>query len=170
MDNESVLCNFWLQNRCGSQWPIFHSPLIFSYILKTIWWMNVILLDNKSMWHNLWLQNKKGQYDLYFFVHWFCLISWRLFDGWMSDFSIMSQCDTTLPEMNVGQSDLYFMVQWFCLIFWRLFNFWIMSPFYVTFGFKIDVDHSDLYVTVHWFFLISWRPFDGWMSYFWIIS
>ena len=27
----------------------------------------------------------KGQSDLYFMVEWFCLISWRLFDGWMSN-------------------------------------------------------------------------------------
>ena len=63
------------------QWPIFHGPFILPYILKTIWWTNVIIgiLDPcnakiyqiKCMWVS----------DLHFMVQWVCLISWRLFDG-----------------------------------------------------------------------------------------
>ena len=47
-------------------------------------------------------------------VHWFCLLSWRLFDVRTSYFEIMSQYDTTFSlKINVGLCDLYFMVQWF---------------------------------------------------------
>ena len=61
----------------------------------------------------------EGQCDLYFMVEWFCLISWRLFDGLMSNILIMSHCDATFDvKINIGHSDLYFMVQWFCLISW----------------------------------------------------
>ena len=67
----------------------------------------------------------EGQHDLYFRVQWFCLISWRLFDVWISYFGIMSQYDTTFNlKINVGHCDLYFMVQWFCLIGWRI---WYMN-------------------------------------------
>ena len=34
--------------RCWSAWPIFHSPIIFLYVLKTIWWINVIVWENES--------------------------------------------------------------------------------------------------------------------------
>ena len=40
----------------------------------------------------------KGQQDPYFMVQWFCLISWRLFDVWISYFGIMSQYDLTWPQ------------------------------------------------------------------------
>ena len=65
----------------------------------------------------------EGQHDLYFMVHWFCLISLRLFDVWTSNFGIMSQYDMTFDlKINVGHCDLHCMVQWFCLIAWRLFD------------------------------------------------
>ena len=50
-------------------------------ILKTIWWTNVIIgiLDpcDAKIYHIkcMWVS------DLHFTVQWFCLISWRLFDG-----------------------------------------------------------------------------------------
>ena len=110
----------------------------------------------------------KGQHDLYFTVHWFCLISWRLFDVWTSYFGIMSRYDTTFDlKINVGHCDLYFMVQWFCLIAWRLFDFEIMSQYDLMFDLKIFVGHCDLYFMVH---LIAWRLFDLWTPYFGIVS
>ena len=45
-------------NNCGSLWSIFHGPVILRYILKTIWCMNIILLDYESVWPEVWLQNK----------------------------------------------------------------------------------------------------------------
>ena len=89
-----------------------------------------------------------GHCDLYFMVHWFCLISWRLFDVWTSYFGIMSQYDPTCyPKIKIGDCDLYFVIQWFCAISWRLFDVWpsyfgIMSQNYL----KINVGHCDLYV------------------------
>ena len=44
----------------------------------------------------------EGQLNPYFTVHWFCLISWRLFDVWTSHFGIMSQYDLTCDlKINV---------------------------------------------------------------------
>ena len=66
-----------------SQWPIFHVPVILPYILKIIWWTNVIIgiLDpcDVNIYHIkcVWVS------DLHFMVQWFCLITWRLFDGLM---------------------------------------------------------------------------------------
>ena len=67
----------------------------------------------------------EGQHGIYFTVHWFCLISWRLFDVCTSYFEIMNRYDSTFYlKINVGHFDLYFMVQRFCLISWRLFDVW----------------------------------------------
>ena len=45
-----------------------------------------------------------GHSYLYFTVQWFCLVSWRLFDGWMSGLWIMS--DTTFDlKINEPQHD-----------------------------------------------------------------
>ena len=58
-----------------------------------------------------------GHCDLYVMVHWFCLISWRLFDIWTPYFGVMSQYDPMFDlKINVGHCDLYFIVHWFCLI------------------------------------------------------
>ena len=40
----------------------------FPYILKTIWCMNIVVLDNESVWHNIWPQNK-------------CRSLWPIFHG-----------------------------------------------------------------------------------------
>ena len=64
--------------------------------------------------------------DLYFMVQWFCLISQRLFDGWVAYFQIMRQCDPIFDlKISISQHDLYFMVQWFFLTSWR--QFWWMN-------------------------------------------
>ena len=94
------------------------------YILKTIWWTNVIIgiMDRcdarinhiKCMWVS----------DLHFMVQWFCHISWRLFDGlmlyWRYWFSVTQTLNWNYICMWV--SDLHFVVQWFWLIFWRRFD------------------------------------------------
>ena len=57
------------------QWPIFYGPAILLHILKIIWWRNVVLgimdqCDSKiDLVKYMWVS------DLYFMVHWFCLIS-----------------------------------------------------------------------------------------------
>ena len=94
-----------------------------------------------SMTRHFDLKIKVGHCDIYLMVQWFSLISWRLFDIWISYFRIMSQYDLTFDlKINVGHCDLYFMVQWFCLISWSLFGIWtpyfgIMSQFLVWFLF-----------------------------------
>ena len=90
----------------------------------------------------IWGSWSEGQHDLYFTVHWFCLISWRLLDIWSSYFRIMSQYGPTIDlKINACDCDLYFMVQWFCVISWRLFNVWTsyfgsMSQYDTTFDLK----------------------------------
>ena len=65
------------------QIPILHGPVISLYILKTIWWTNVrigILVQCDAVIYLIlcmWVSY------LHFMVQWFCLISWRRFDGEM---------------------------------------------------------------------------------------
>ena len=85
------------------------------------------------------LKTNVGHCDVYFMVHWSCLISRRLFDIRTSYFGIINQYDPMFDlKINVGHFDLYFMVHWFCLTFWRLFAVWtslfgIMSQYDLTF-------------------------------------
>ena len=61
--------------------------------------------------HTLALWVSKSLCDLYFMVQWFCLISSRLFDAWVSYFQIMRECDPNFDlKVNISQHDLYFMV------------------------------------------------------------
>ena len=53
-DNESVWCDDWSYNKYRSQWPIFHGPVILSYILRS----NLICSDNESVWCDDWPYNK----------------------------------------------------------------------------------------------------------------
>ena len=119
-----------------------------------------------------WGGSNVGHWDLYFMVHWFGVISVRLFDLWTSYLGIMGQYDRTFDlKINVCQSDLHvhFMVQWFCLISQRLFDGWvlyfqIMRYSNPNFDNKINIGHHDLHFIVLWFCLISSRLFDGWTS------
>ena len=67
-DYESVWPVVRPQNKCWSQGPIFHGPVIFPYILKTIWCMKIIIWDYVSVWPNAWPQNK-------------CRSLWSIFHG-----------------------------------------------------------------------------------------
>ena len=81
---EPVWPNAWPQNKCRSLWPIFHRPVILCYILKTIWSMNIILGDYGSQRDQTFdLKINICHCDLYFMVHWFCLISQKTI-WWMS--------------------------------------------------------------------------------------
>ena len=65
------------------QWLTFHGPVILPYILKTIWWADVIvgILDpcDATINHIKCISVR----DQHFVVQWFWLISWRRFDGGM---------------------------------------------------------------------------------------
>ena len=110
-DYESVWPEVWPQNKYRSLWPIFHGPVILPYILKTFW---CITSHFGIMGHTdptFDLKINVGLSDLYFMVQWFCLISPRLFDAWVSYFQIMRQCDPNFDlKVNRSQHDLYFMV------------------------------------------------------------
>ena len=73
----------WTETIYVGQWPIFHGPVILPYILKTIWWANVIIgiLDpcDAKIYH---MKCMLVSY-LHCVVEWFWLISWRLLDGLM---------------------------------------------------------------------------------------
>ena len=86
-DYKSLWSDASPQNKCSTPWPIFHGPVILCYIFKTFWCRNIILGDYGSVWSEVWPQNKcMSLWHLYFVVHWFCLISQRLLDGWVSYF------------------------------------------------------------------------------------
>ena len=142
---------------------LYHGPVNLSYILKTIWRMNIILWDYESVWCDVWPKINVGHCELYFMVQRFCVISWRLFEIGKSYLGIMGQYDPTFDHnINVGLYDILFMVQWFCLISWRLFDIWtslfgIMSQYDPTFDVKINVGHCDLYFMVQWFRIIFYE-------------
>ena len=135
-----------------SAWPIFHSPVIVHYILKTISCMYIILWYYESVWLEVWPQNK-------------CRLLWPIFYGpvilpcilkttWCMNIIIWDY-DSVWPKNNC---DLYFMAQWFCIISWRLFDVWtsyfgIIGQYDQTFDLKVNVSHYDLYFMVQWFAL-----------------
>ena len=97
---------------------VFSTFLLWKQLRQIGGWTSVSLV---TLTCESW---SEGHHDPYFTVHWFCLISWRLFDIWTSHFGIISQYDLTCYlKINVGHCDLYFMVQWFCLS-WRLSDVW----------------------------------------------
>ena len=111
-----------------SAWPIFHSPVILPYILKTIWCMYIILWEYESVWPNIWPRNK-------------CSSLWPIFHGpvilpyilkiiWCMNIILWDYGSYDLMlnlKINVCHCDLYFMVEWFCLILIspRLFDGWV---------------------------------------------
>ena len=110
------------------QWPTFHYPVILSYILKTIWWINVVLEV---------LINVTQTLNWNYVCRPVTCISWSSdFVLYLEDY-LMDKCHNwnigsmwckDLPhKIYVGQwdhikcmwvSDLHFMVQWFCHI-WK---------------------------------------------------
>ena len=111
---ESVWPDMWPPNIYRSLWPIFHGPLNLPFILKTVWCMNIILLEYESVWHDIWPRNK-------------CRSLWPIFHvpvilpyisntiWWMNVIRLkMSPCNTSFDlKIYLGHSDLYFTVQWF---------------------------------------------------------
>ena len=137
-DYESIWHDIWPQNKCRLLWPIFHSPVILPYILKTIWYMNTILWDYESVWpqnifSTLWpiFHGPVILPNILKTVQWLNII-----------LGIMSQYDPTYDlQIFVGHCDLYFMVHWICPTSWRLFGVWtsyfrIMSQYDTTFDLK----------------------------------
>ena len=53
-----IQCDTTFDLKCRSQWPIFLGPVILSYFLKTLIYMNIVLCYNEPVWHNLWPLNR----------------------------------------------------------------------------------------------------------------
>ena len=49
---------FDLKINAGHMWPVFHGPVILSYISKTIWYMSVIFSDDETVLPKFWCQSK----------------------------------------------------------------------------------------------------------------
>ena len=84
-----------------------------TYIL--IWCTNIGIIS----WYDLMFDLKinVGHCDLYFMVHWFCLISLRLFDIWRPNLGIMSQYDPIFYLKNKYRS------------LWPIFHGPVLVPF-----------------------------------------
>ena len=150
----SVCPDLWPQNKCRSLWPIIYGPVIFPFILKTVWCMNIIIWLMSQYDPIFDLTINVGLCDLYFMVQWFFLLFWRLFDVWTSLCEIMSQYDPTCDlKITIGHCDLHFMIEWLCLIFPRLFDVWvsyfqILRQYYPNFDIKSNIGQHDLYFMV----------------------
>ena len=154
------------------QWPIFHGPVILPFILKTSWWAIVIIgilvpCDAKiCLIKCMWVS------DLHFMVQWFCLISWRLFDGWMLYWRYWFSVTQTLTLNYICRSVTY--ISWSGDFTLYLENYLMDKCHNWNIGFVWCKDLSqkcmwvsDLHFMVQWFCLISWRHFDGRMLYWW---
>ena len=110
-DYESVWPDIWPNNKCRSLWPIFFGLVILLNILKTIRCMKIILRNYGLYDPTFDLKINVCHCDLYFMVQWFCLISPRLFDGWVSYFQIIRQVWQNFHlKINIGHYYLYFML------------------------------------------------------------
>ena len=58
--NESVWLYTAPENKSGSLWFIFHGSVNLPYILKAIWYINMITWAYESVWFDAWPQNKNG--------------------------------------------------------------------------------------------------------------
>ena len=114
----------WIETIYVGQWPIFRGPVILPYILKTIWWTNVItgILDpcDAKVYHikvcrSVTYISWSSDFALYledFLMDKCHTCNWNTGSMWCKDLQ---------DKMYVGQWPT-FMVQRFCLISWRLFD------------------------------------------------
>ena len=81
--------------------------MILPYILKTIWWTNVIIgilnLFDANIYHTkcMWVS------CLHFMIPWFCLISWRLLNGFMLCWRYWFSVTPTLNWNYIRRSATY---------------------------------------------------------------
>ena len=73
----------WPEFMYIGQWPIFHGPVTLPYILKTICWTNAIIGILVPCDAKTYLIKYMWASDLHFMVQWFCIISWRVYEGLM---------------------------------------------------------------------------------------
>ena len=90
--------------------------MILSYILKIIWWINVVLAIFIQWDTNI---------ELKLLFHGPAILPYILEDCLMANVitGILDPCDPKINHIKcMWVSDLHFMVQWFCLTSWRLFD------------------------------------------------
>ena len=132
-------------------------------LLKTLGETSVIHMTQP------FLSRNEGQSDLYFMVDWLCLISWRLFDGWIIILGKMVSVTQKLThKIYVGQWLIFHgpvvLPYIFKTIWWMKIILWIMDLCDT----KIDLIKyiyiyvGDLYFVVQWFcfgdlyFVVQW--------------
>ena len=98
------------------QWSRFHGPVILSYILKTIWWINVVL------WHKHWTETiYAGQWPIF---HGPVILLYILKTNWWANviIGILDPCDAKINHIKcMWVNDLHFVVHWF----WHILKtFW----------------------------------------------
>ena len=157
--------------------PMFDLKLIvghcdqwfFSYILKTIWCMNILLWDYESVWHNIWPQNKCRllgpilcstailPYTLKTILY-MNTILWDYESVW-PDVSPQNIYSTLWPIFHgpVSLSNILKTFQWLNIILWDYESVWLDS-------WPPSICRS------LWLCPLPWRLFDVWTSYFLIMS
>ena len=115
---ESVWSEVWPQNKCRSQWPIFNSPVILSFILKVISYIKTILSGDPSVLPQLWPRNEwRSQWPIFpSLVILPCILKniWGI-NIILLDFEPVGPKDW-LQNRCRSQWLKFFMVQWFCLV------------------------------------------------------
>ena len=106
-DNASVWHKHWPETIHIGHWPIFHGPVSLPYILKTVWWTNVIIGILVPCDTNIYLIKGMWVSDLYFMVQWLCVLSWRLFDVWMLYWEYWFSVMHTLTWNHICRSVTY---------------------------------------------------------------
>ena len=89
---------------------MFHGPVIWPFILKVIWCMNILIWGYDSVWLDVWPQNKCR--SLWPIFHCPVILLYILKTIWYmnTNFGIMGQYDSTFDlKINVS------LCQWFCL-------------------------------------------------------
>ena len=161
-----------------SAWHIFHDPVILPYILKTIWYMNIILWDYKSVWPYVWPHNKcrslwpifNGPVILpYILKIIWCMniIPWDYESVW-PNVRPQNKCRSLWPIFHGPVILCYILKTIWCMnvILWDYESVW---PDFWSKN-KRKLLQYDLYFSVLWFCLVLWRLFDVGTSYFVIMS
>ena len=126
----------WTETIYVGQWPMFHAPVVLPYILKTIWWTNVIIgiLDPCDVKINhikcKWVS------DLHFVVLWFWHILktfWWRYIG----LKLLIPCDIKFvwpTNIYVGQWPIFcgtvILPYIFNTIWWTSLILWILVLIY----------------------------------------
>ena len=117
----SVCHKHWPEFMYVGMLPIFHGPVILPYILKTVWWINVVLEILIQCDTNIDLNYICRSVTLF---HGLVILPYILKTVWWTNviIGILDSYDANIYHIKcMWVSDLSFMVQWFCHI---LKTFW----------------------------------------------